>query len=1131
MLTSIGAKSDFSTGHSILSPRAVALQAAERGYSAVALADHMTINGLTTLYDTCKEHGVKGIIGAEFRVVDDLGWRRAGRGQPKAKPNPFFHCKLFAKDDAGVQDIMDLLTLSTDEDHFYVQAQIDVVNLSNTLRKGNVIATSGDANGIFYHHNCESIAKHLMMQAPEGHFFVELMPVDTAYYNKYNQVAYDFASEHDMPCVLSRPALHKPTESDPRNTLYSILNRDKVDSTWRSEPSETLHILPQRELLAEAKAMKQRYESTYGRTMDLSKAVENTRDFHTHFTYEWHKQDISLPDMSDDPIRDLTKYCLEGWKTRIVEPMMGYTPPEEKIPEYRERLKYELSVLKKMGFENYFLLVRKVVNWSKENEVMVGPGRGSAGGSLVSFLLGITDVDPIRFGLIFERFINPERLDLPDIDLDFMTSRRQEVITWLRDTYGEDRVAGISNYSRLGASSALRQVASAHNVPESEYRCSKQIPDGMSLEEAKTATPDIENFANAYPKVWEEALQLQGVFRNYGKHAAGVIVAGEPIHKRANVNLREALPIVNWDKRVVEDWGLIKLDVLGLTTLDLLAHAKRYIEELTGEEINYTDLALDDRKVMQAFGRGETAGIFQFESGGMRHLLKELAEADELTFDDVVATTALFRPGPMEAGLMELYVQIKQGAAFEEYLHESMRPALEPTRSVIIYQEQVMQVSRDLAGFSMAEADGLRKAMGKKDPAAMAKMEEKWVEGCKETSGMDEKTSSDLFHQIEKFAGYAFNLSHSVEYTVISYWSMWVKVYHPSAFYAASMTILGGEKLPGLVKDALKAGLRVSPPDINKSSNRFEIDPDGVTLYAPFQLLKGLSDKGADAILEAKQGMGRPFESKQEFIDTVNRRRCNKTRQADLDAVGAFCEIEEGQLPSLHPDRLKDQKEMLPGLMQANVKVDRKVSLTREGIDKLNQSIIDAKNALPEAESIIRDMFEDEEAGEAAAGNLGSPIPYIGAKTNVVIVMDTPNWHEVNEGKMGEGKASESLIKALHTNGISKEQVYITSLVKTQKPKDLKQLPNALVNLYGPYLDTELEVLNPPVIVTLGSNATRYICPDAKGGWEELAGKSVYNKDRDATIIWGFNPGMIFFEPSRQKLLNEVFAQVKDCLE
>jgi DNA polymerase-3 subunit alpha len=1133
MLSSIGSKSDFSVKESILSTRAIVTQAAEHGYKAVALADTMSINGLTNLFSACKEKEIKGIIGATFRVVDDLGWRKAKSGEPKPKPNAFFMPKLWAVNEGGLQDIMNLLTLSTDSDHFYMQAQIDFADLVATIKKGNVVVTTGDSSGVFAHARVMEIAEKLnsVCTLHDVPLFVELCPVNKAYYDKINHVAYEWATDHGVKTILSRPAYNKVDQTNTRNTLDSILSRDKTDSMWRSEPSEDLHILNQTKLMYEAKAMKDRHMLNYGQPMDVRSAVEGTIEFPNLFDYEWKKSDISLPDMSTDPIRDLTRLCLEGWKKRITKPMMGYQPSSDLIPEYKERLKYELGVLKKMGFENYFLLVHKVVHWSKDNDIMVGPGRGSAGGSLVSFLLGITDTDPIRFGLIFERFINPDRLDLPDIDLDFMTSRRQEVITWLQETYGRDYVAGISNYGTFGSASALRQVASAHNIHESEYRCSKQIPDKMSLEEAMTATPDIESFAAKHPKVWEEACQLQGVFRNYGKHAAGVIVAGEPISKRAVVNLREDLPMVNWDKRTVEDWGLIKLDVLGLKTLDLLSHAKRYIKETTGNDIEYTDLPLDDPKVLQAFGRGDTAGIFQFESGGMRHLLKQLAEADGLTFDDVVATTALYRPGPMEAGLMELYVQIKQGAAFEEYLHESMRPALEPTMSVIIYQEQVMQLSRDLAGFSMSDADKLRKAMGKKDPVAMAKERDKWVDGCASKSGMDEKVSADLFNQIEKFAGYAFNLSHSVEYTVISYWSMYVKVNYPSAFYAASMTVLDTDKLPGLVKDAKKAGLLINPPDINLSSDRFTIGPDGVTLYAPFQSLKGLSANGAAAILEAKVAMGRPFESKAEFVGVVNRRLCNKTRQADLDAVGAFSLIEE-QLPSLDPSRLKDQKVMLPGLMQENVKVDRKIKITEEDTVRYNQHRHDVCDVLPEAQSIIMDLIEDDEERDKAIRNTGTINPYTGAKMNCVIITDAPNYHEFNEGVMGEGKASSSLIKALHVNGISKEQVYITSLVKVMKPKatGIESMPNALINLYSEHLDVELDILKPPVIVCLGSNSIRYLCPDAKGGWEELAGKAVYDKDRDATIVWGFSPGMIFFEPSRQKLLNEVFAQVKELI-
>ena len=358
----------------------------------------------------------------------------------------------------------------------------------------------------------------------------------------------------------------------------------------------------------------------------------------------------------------------------------------------------------------------------------------NCGGSLVAYLLGITDVDPIRFNLLFERFINPERLDLPDADLDFMSSKRHLVVEYLTEKYGSDRVAGISNYSTLASASALRDTGRVYGMNGIELTATKLVPkehgQSFTLEEAAKAVPDIDKFKAANPEIWGHATRLEGVMRSFGQHAAGVVVAGEPLTERAVVETRAESACVNWDKRDVEDWGLIKMDILGLSTLDVLEIAKNYVRERHGVQIDYLKLPLEEPDVMSAFSRGDTTGVFQFESSGMKKLLRSLAEGGTLTFEDITAATALYRPGPMDSGLMDDFIQIKQGHKLPYYEHSNMENALKSTYSVIVYQEQVMQISRDIAGYSMADADKLRKIMGKKQPDEMALQRDKFVSGA-----------------------------------------------------------------------------------------------------------------------------------------------------------------------------------------------------------------------------------------------------------------------------------------------------------------------------------------------------------------------------------------------------------------
>lgn len=1098
-----GIRTSFSMTESILSPKTVIKDAVERGYSALAVTDTNTVNAIPALTVEGRERGVEVVAGMSVKVVDDLGWRKPKKGQPKSK-NPFFYASVYAINRDGFTDMMKLLTQANSENNFYFTPQIDFDQLRETYQRGNVALSTGTVYSLLSHRDASHLIKLLAGDDPER-LFVDQVAVDTPYFRRVNALGAELAAEYKLSLIPAIPVVHPEGQREVRDTMEVVFNpRATVETPFLNKVPEGYHLVT-------AEALEKRLGSS-------AHIREGVKRFMELCQYRWEKYDVCLPDMAADPFKALVALCKEGWQKRIAEPVLGYKPGGERLTDYKARLAYELGVLRKMGFCNYFLLVHEMVNWCKDGGIEVGPGRGSVGGSLIAYLIGITDVDPLRFNLIFERFINPDRLDLPDIDLDFMSSRRNEVIQHLIDVYGEDRVAGISNYSNLGPASALRAAGKAFGLSDSEYRCSKLIPDehgsAYDLERAKPEVPELEAFATKYPEVWEKAVALQGVMRNLAQHAAGVIVAGEPIAERAALERRKAATVVNWDKRLVEDFGLIKLDILGLSTLDVLSLAKRYVQERHSRTVNLVDVELNDRTVLERFAAGDTAGVFQFESGGMRNLLKQLAQEEPLTFDDVTAATALYRPGPMEAGLMDDFVAIKQGNELPRYPHPSMEPALKETYSVIVYQEQVMQVARDLAGFTMAESDKLRKAMGKKDPEQMKSMREQWVDGCVSHSSLHEDVAGRLFDQIEQFAGYAFNKSHSVEYTVISYWSMWFKTYYPAEFFAATMTIADEDRRKSLLRDCSKKGIEVAPPDINRSSDRFEIGEGKtgeVLLYAPFQAINGLSEKSAAAIMEAKEKHGKPFTSKEEFISVVNRTRCNKRMQERLDLVGAFAEIEGEQLPARHPDRVKDQKQLLKGLVSATVKADRKIDVS------------------PYVKAELAKLVSSCRTCEGCSlKGADHPVPRLGRSPKIMIVTDAVNWGEEKAGKIGEGDCSGPLKTALREAGLSVGDVYITSMIKSKVRS--AEIQNEMINNCTPHLHQELKLLKPAVVVALGSRVARHLCPDLKGGWEEIFGQDVYDPTLDATILIGLNPMMISMDEGKQTLLNEVMKQAAEAI-
>lgn len=1094
----LNARSHFSLGTSILSPKSIVLGAKKQGYDTVALCDNNTVSGMTDFVSSAAAEGLKAIVGVTLTVVDDPLLKS------KKEPNPSFQVKVFAKNEAGMKDIFKLLSLANSEQQFYYNPRLGWQQVIDAMSHCNLVLTTGDFFSIASSTKAEALLQELVDAVGNSDVYAEIIPVDQPYYSKVNVEASRLAQQFQLGTLLSRPVLYEHGSDKERDIMSYICGNGKATNPRRNIPAtRDFHFLDPNYLESHS-------ESLFGESF-VNLAKDDMSEFCDKLQYTWEKQSMCLPEMAENEFEALVKACREGWSKRLSHSVLGYKPDSSMMQEYRQRLATELKVLKKMGFENYFLLVAQVVNWSKENKIYVGPARGSAAGSLVAYLMGITDVDPIRFNLIFERFLNPDRLDYPDIDLDFMSSRRQEVIDMLVETYGEDRVAGISNYGMLGSSSAMRDVARIHELEPMEYASSKYVPtehgSPVTLEEAVVQVPEIEKYALANPELWKTSCKLQGVMRSLGRHAAGVVVAGEPLVTRSVVERRKGESVINWDKRIVEDWGLIKLDVLGLSTLDVIRIALDHVQERHKKNLNLLEVPLDDEKVLDLFAKGATRGVFQFEGSNARRLLKEIAEGGELTFDDIVAVNALNRPGPLDAGLTDRYVRIRQGREKPHYPHPLTEAALKKTGGVMVYQEQVMQIARDLCNFTMAEADTLRKAIGKKSAELMASMGEKFIKGAA-ANGMNEVSAEMLWSDILGFAAYSFNLSHAVSYSIISYQAAYLKAHYPAEFYASSLTVLKEDKLKGIAKDAASDNIHVVPPDINYSSSRFEIGYDEVReqhiLYTPFDKVKNLSAKTTEAILAARKGNG-AFASKEDFLKVVDKRRCNKRAQENLERVGAFAAITPGDIPARHPDRLRAQKELVPGLIIDEIAINRKMVIN------------DVKEPLSE-------LLEEIENNDGE-----HPRPTYGKRPQFMFLTDCPNFSEVKDGKMLSGKGSNYLREALKEAGLKPSNGYYASLVK--RPKEDKQLTNEEVNTYSPYLEREIDILKPGIIVAAGGGVARQLVPDVKGGWEEMCGQVHYDPVRDCNIVIAPNPMMCFPRPEVQDHLNSVMIEVAEMIE
>lgn len=1077
------ATTEFSLGHSLLSVEDIVTITKENDLDHVIVTDTMSVSSMIPL---AEKLGGKLITGVRLTLVDEALQERLPVYQPKVYP-----CN-----ERGMQLIYKYLTRSFERPYFYEQPRLDMTSFYQMLEEanGDIFVSTGDFNNIFTHPRFEKIIDYVT-RVLECVVIVDLCPVPTARWDRINHTALKTAESYNLAINQFIPSLYKKEDAELFPVHYSI--NKNVEFNFLNPYFDGFHYV--KDITDYISTMFDRLNVRYGVRFSKPAVV----DLNSFSYYQWHKQDALLPKLSKTPMETLKKLTIEGFKKRCFTEIYGFKPSEEQAKtEYVARIKYELATIDKLGFSDYFLLVHELTNWCQKQEIKVGPGRGSVGGSLIAFCLGITDVDPIRFGLMFERFINPTRIDLPDIDLDFMSTRRNEIIDHLLDRYGAENVAGIVNYASLQSKSALRSTCRILGLPEEEYACSKLVPSNFGfsvpLEEAKTQVIEIKQFADKYPDYWAKATKLEKKLRNFSTHAAGIIVSSRPLTLDAVVETRSGTRAINWDKKICEKQGLIKLDILGLTTLDIIDLSLNFIKERHGINVNLHEISLDDYHVLDAFAKGDTGGIFQFEGGSVRKLLSGLAKGGPLTFDDLVAANALNRPGPIEAGLVDAYIDGKNGN-LHEVDHVSMTEILEPTYNVMVYQEQIMKVASEFAGYTLPEADNLRKIMGKKLPEEMKKEGNKFVDGAVKTHGIPSSIAERIFDQISKFAFYAFNKSHSVEYSLLSYICMWLKVNYPIEFYAASLTHVNDKKVRAIISEAGKYGIKVLPPDINFSTDKF--NPVGNdTIVAPLNKVKYVSAAASHIMAVRADGK---FSTIEEFQSRVTKRIVNSRAIACLKAIGAFDSIDPACAAMDAQERSIALNEFLPSIPLGHVIIGRSIELDTASKNKLGTILLKLKD---EDDRIV--------------------MPTIGKAPKFMVVFDSATATEAKNGRFTETKAFNTIARSLYKADLNKYEGYWTGLVKRAKDKKEKIFDNRTLEHSFNILKQEIEIIRPPVIVCLGSQVNRMFIPSLKGGVMDNAKQVIYNKELDANIVIGFNPSQIFFNEHYGDILDEIFEIV-----
>ena len=920
----------------------------ELGMNSCAITDHGTMSGAIEFYKAAKKADVKPIIGIESYVAARSRFDR-DPGKDKAR----YHLILLAMNDTGYRNLM-MLTSKANLEGMYYKPRIDH-ELLERYNEG-IIALSACASG--------EVGENLRMDNYEeakrvaswyksifgDRYYLELQdhghpdaPTPWDVQVKINKYLTKLSEELDIECVVTSDGHYiSHDDQDTHEILLCVGTGAYLSDEKRMSLKDfELHVTDPVDII-----------SRWGKTNP--RAIENTKRIAERCDVSIELGGILIPTF---PVPDgetektyLDKLVYRGLAQRYLDLEKQTTDsmnPDDIRPklsaEVVDRLDMELDVLQRMGYNGYFLIVQDFINWGKDQGIIFGPGRGSAAGSIIAYALRITDLDPLKYDLLFERFLNPDRISMPDIDIDIQDTRRGEVIEYCANKYGTERVANIVTFGKMAARAAVRDVARVLQVPYAEAdRLSKMIPPPVQGRHIPLSTSvkndaDLKAEYESNPtakEVFDFAIRLEGTIRSHGVHAAGVVIAPDDIVKYAPLEMaQKGVVATQYPMGPVEELGLLKMDFLGLSNLTIINNALRIIKKVYHDDIVLSEIPLDDEKTYELFQRGDTTGVFQLESAGMKRYLKELKPT---VFEDIIAMVALYRPGPMQ--FIDSFIKRKHGEEAINYLHPKMEGALSSTYGILVYQEQFMQISKDLAGFTGGQADTLRKAVGKKILEMMKKVKPEFIEGAIKHSNADRRDMETFWAQLEEFANYCFNKSHAACYGLISYWTAYLKAHYPDAFMAALMTSDQDDidRLAIEITECRHMGITVLAPDVNESYVEFAVVPGESTIRFGMAAVKGVGVGAVEEILRAREEA--KFTSVEDFARRVSTSKFNKKAWESLIKSGGFdsfgdrsdllfnLESIQGFASKLQKDALSGQTDLFGGLID-NASIQPSVTL------------------------------------------------------------------------------------------------------------------------------------------------------------------------------------------------------------
>ena len=1069
------------------------------GQKYLSITDHGNIDGVIKHQQACEKHEIIPIIGCEAYLVKNA--------KKKIKEEKRGHITLWAKNWEGWKNITSMLT-SANLNGFYYKPRISHDILLEHL-SGIVVGTACISTFI----NKENGIRLLktIKDTIKDDLYLEIMPHKYNPQITLNRQLLKLSKTLDIKIIATNDCHYiKKSDWKAHEVLLGLQTGAKWDDPKRFKfPFKGLHLRSKKEMKESLKEIGFYKEKYLMNTLEVAEKCEN---------FKLDQMKIKLPRIQGIKLGNESNFlldlCLKSWDKKF----------DGKIPDiYNDRIKKEYRIIKKKKFIRYFLIFWELLKWCRENDIMIGPGRGSVCGSLIAFLLDIHDVDPIKFGLLFERFIAEDRIDYPDIDIDFEHTKRHIVRERLESIYGENKISAVSSFNKMRSKAVIKDVARFFRVPDFEVNNFTKLIDTKaddSIQLTIDSYKEGQEFENSYPNVIKYAKKLEGQIRNYGKHAAGIVISREPIADTGRCNMieRDNATLINWEKDDAEFMGLMKLDILGLKLLSTLAEVIKLIKENHDKELVLTEINLEDPKILKEINEGNTAGAFQISTYATLSIIKEIGIEK---FSDIAAIESLARPGPTKSGITEEYIERKRTKKWERKnkIYENIT---KETLGVPIYQEQIMAIIYEVAGLPYSTADKIRKIIGKKrDHKEFEKYKLQFIRGCKKKKIFSLKEAKEFWEKLQEWARYGFNKSHAIAYSILGYWCVWLKYYYPTEFICASLSFCAKDKKSELVEEAYRKKLIVIPPKIGISKSEKWVAKKN-KLYIPFIEIKGIGETKAKEISSNKMKKGiKKFYTKK--LDKKEIQKHQKGLSKLLDSIDAYDPNERKQLSKeaqkLFQFRVINNprdayKNLFKLLGDIKIKeLDAILSGNTKIIGKyLDKSIIKKTSFRkhgPQLHTQLNNCKRCELRDECISPVLPSPGIY-----NIFIIGEAPGPEEDNQGECFVHKSGSILWKGLEKYKMEREIFHVTNINKCYPSKSGR--PNTdQIKACSKFIKKEIRKVKPKIIFALG-NTTRYFFTGQKSGIMNVSGKIQWIEEYAAWICWGVHPAAALHNTDNQ---------------